>query len=448
MQKTKTENPIVDGIIWKQLLIFFFPIVVGTLFQQLYNTVDAVIVGRFVGKEALASVGGSAAVLANLVIGFFTGLSAGASVIISQFYGAGDRANLHKGLHTAYAFATIFGIVASIAGLILAPWLLTITKTPPEILADSTLYLRIYFGGIIFILIYNMGSSILRAVGDSKRPLYYLIVCCFLNIILDVLFVVYFHMGIAGAAIATLISQAVSAFLVTRTLMTSYDILKLLPREIRIDGSILKSELMIGFPSGIQSCIYSITNILIQASINSFGTDTAAAWAAYGKLDAVFWTIMGAFGITITTFAGQNYGAGRNDRVKKSVHACLGMAFIVSAGLIIFLVVFCRPLYQIFTTDKAVIDIGVYMLRFMTPTCIIFVFIEIYSGALRGIGDVIIPTLITLGGVFFIRIPWILLVMPKSHHLSTLILSYPISWIATAALLIPYYFYKSKKRLR
>lgn len=447
MQKSTTENPITDGVIWKQLLIFFFPIVIGTLFQQLYNTVDAIIVGRFVGKQALASVGGSAAVLTNLVIGFFTGLSAGASVIISQFFGAKDHKNLHKSLHTAYAFCLIFGVIISIVGFILTPWMLRITNTPAEILTDSIVYLRIYFSGIIFVLIYNMGSSILRAVGDSKRPLYYLIVCCFVNIILDILFVVYFNMGIAGAAIATLISQAISAVLVTKALMTSYDILKLELREIRIDLAILKSEFSIGLPSGLQSSMYSITNIIIQAAVNNFGTDTAAAWAAYGKLDAIFWTICGAFGIAITTFAGQNYGARRYERVKKSVHVCLGISLAVSSCIVVFLMITCRPLYHIFTADTHVIDLGVYMLRYIAPSYIVFIFIEIYSGALRGIGDVLVPTLITLSGVCFIRIPWVVFIIPKHTELSVLLLSYPVSWIATALLLIPYYFYRQKKIL-
>lgn len=445
MQKTKTTNPITEGIIWRQLLIFFFPIVIGTLFQQLYNTADAIILGRFVGKQALASVGGSPAVLSNLVIGFFTGLSAGATVIISQFCGAGDRKNLHRSLHTAYAFCLIFGAVISVIGYVFTPWLLTVTKTPADVLADSVLYLRIYFSGILFVLIYNMGSGILRAVGDSKRPLYYLIICCFLNIGLDIVFVVFFHMGVAGAAIATLLSQAVSAVLVTRTLMTSYDILKLELRKIRIDFSILKSQFRIGFPSGLQSSMYNITNIIIQAAINNFGTDTTAAWAAYGKLDAIFWTVCGAFGIAITTFAGQNYGAGLHDRVKKSVRVCLGMSLAVSAGIILILIAACRPLYHIFTTDAAVVDLGVYMLKYIAPSYIVFVFIEIYSGALRGIGDVFIPTLITLSGVCLIRIPWVVFITPRYNELSTLMLSYPISWIATALLLAPYYLYRTKK---
>ena len=441
------KNQITEGVIWKQLLIFFFPIMVGTLFQQLYNTVDAIIVGRFVGKQALASVGGSAAVLTNFVIGFFTGLSAGATVIISQFYGAKNLKQLSKGLHTAYAFSITVSLLISVSGWFATPALLHLLKTPADVIPDSILYLRIYFLGMIFTLTYNMGSSIMRAIGDSRRPLIYLIICCGINIVLDILFVIVFHMGIAGAAIATVISQGVSAILVTRSLMKSYGILKLELRSIRFHGALLKSELKIGLPGGIQSFGYSISNIIIQAVINDFGTDTAAAWAAYGKLDAIFWTVCGSFGIAITTFAGQNYGARKFNRVKKSVRVCLGMALGVCGSLIVFLMVFCRPLYHIFTTDYAVVDIGVYMLRLITPSYVIFIFVEIFSGALRGIGDVLIPSTITLGGVLLVRLTWILFVTPLTGELSTLLYSYPLAWGATALLLIPYYFHRRKQIL-
>ena len=447
MNTNKTTNPIISGVIWKQLLIFFFPIVVGTFFQQLYNTVDAIIVGRFVGKQALASVGGSAAVLSNLVIGFFTGLSAGATVVISQFCGAGDKKNLQDGLHTAYASALIFGVIISIAGFFSASWILEAMQTPQEVLADSVLYLKIYFCGLIFTFIYNMGSSIMRAIGDSRRPLIYLIICCFVNIILDLLFVVVFHMGIAGAALATLISQAISAVLVTKSLMSSYRTLELHLREIRLHNELFKAEFKIGLPSGIQSCLYAITNIIIQTSINGFGTDVAAAWAAYGKLDAIFWTVCGAFGIAVTTFAGQNFGAKQYNRVKKSTSICLLMALGTSFVLVTFLFLACEPLYHIFTTDRNVVDIGVWMLRLIAPSYILFVFIEILSGTLRGIGDVIIPTLITLGGVCFIRVPMALILTPMTGEVSTLIYSYPVSWGVTVLLLVPYFFYMKKKKL-
>lgn len=440
-------NQITEGVIWKQLLIFFFPIAVGTLFQQLYNTVDAIIVGRCVGKQALASVGGSAAVLSNFVIGFFTGLSAGATVIISQHFGAKNIKQLSRGLHTAYAFSVTVSITISVMGWLAAPALLRLLKTPSDVMPDSILYLRIYFLGIVFTLVYNMGSSIMRAIGDSRRPLLFLIICCALNIILDLFFVVGLGMGIEGAAIATVLSQAISSLLVTRALMKSYGILRLELKSIRFHADMLKSELRIGLPGGLQSFGYSISNIIIQAVINDFGTDTAAAWAAFGKMDAIFWTVCGSFGIAITTFSGQNYGARKYDRVKKSVRISLGMSLGVCGSLILFLMAFCRPLYVVFTADQNVIDIGVYMLRLITPSYIIFIFVEIFSGALRGIGDVLIPSAITLGGVLLVRLTWILLVTPRTGKLSTLMYSYPLAWGATALLLVPYYFYRRKKLL-
>lgn len=439
------KNQIIEGVIWKQLLIFFFPIALGTLFQQLYNTVDAIIVGRFVGKAALASVGGSPSVLSNMVIGFFTGLSAGAAVIISQFYGAGDSKNLNKSLHTAYAFSLIASVFVAILGYILTPWMLQATNTPVEIMQDSIIYLRIYFIGTIAMLNYNMGSGIMRALGDSKRPLYYLIVCCFLNIGLDILFVVYLHMGIAGAAIATVISQAVSAILVIRALMTEYDEIQLKLRELKIHFNLLKSELRLGIPGGIQFCMYSITNIIIQTAINGFGTDTAAAWGAFGKADMIFWTISGAFGTAITTFAGQNFGAKKVDRIHKSVRVCLGMDMGASLVIIGFLMAFCKPLLGIFTSDANVVQIGSYMMLTILPSYIIFVVVEVTSGALRGMGDVMIPTLITMGGVCGVRVPWMVFVLPIRPELSTILVSYPLAWIITAVLMIPYYLYRKKK---
>lgn len=438
-------NHITEGVIWKQLLLFFFPIVLGTFFQQFYNTIDAVIVGRFVGKEALASVGGSAGQIINLVVGFFTGLTAGATVIISQFYGARDGKSLGESIHTAYAFSLAGSVIITIAGILLAPYMLEKMNTTPELMADSTAYLQIYFGGIVFVFIYNIGSSILRAAGDSKRPLYYLIVCCFLNIVLDILLVVVFPLGVAGVAIATLASQAVSAVLVTRALMKSSDILSLSLKEIRFHRNVLRSQLRIGLPGGLQSVMYSFSNIIIQAALNQFGTDTTAAWAAYGKLDAIFWMISGAFGIAITTFVGQNFGAGKYDRIKKSVRICLFMDFSVAAILVVFLMLARVPLFGIFTADDNVIQIGSKMLEMITPCYVFFVFIEILSGALRGIGDVLIPMLLTMFGICALRIVWVAIAVPVSPSVATIIFSYPITWVLTSILFIIYYVYKQKR---
>ncbi len=446
-KETQLTNQITEGVIWKQLLIFFFPIVFGTFFQQLYNTIDTIIVGHFIGKGALASVGGSSTQIVNLVVGFFTGLSSGASVIIAQFYGARDERSVQESLHTAYAFSLLGSIVISIPGVLLAPYLLRWMNTPSELISDSTLYLRIYFAGILFVFIFNVGSSILRAIGDSRRPLYYLIICCVLNIVLDILCVVWLDMGVAGAAIATFFSQAASAVLVTRKLMVSGGILRLSLRQLRFHANALRSLLRIGMPAGFQSIMYSLSNVIIQSALNNFGTDTVAAWSVYGKLDAVFWMISGAIGISITTFVGQNYGARKYDRVKKSVRVCLGMDTLISAVLVVFFLTLRGPLFRIFTNDADVIRIGCEMMSLITPCYMFFIFIEVLSGALRGIGDVLIPTLITLGGVCIFRILWLFGALRLRPTVGAIILSYPVTWLTTSILFVVYYLYR-KRRLQ
>lgn len=441
----KNMNQITEGIIWKQLLLFFFPIVFGTFFQQLYNTIDTVIVGHFVGKEALACVGGSSSQIINLIVGFFTGLSSGASVVIAQFFGAHDERSVRESLHTAYAFSILGSSIITILGFVLAPNMLRWMHTPAELIPDSTIYMRIYFLGIIFVFIYNTGSGILRAIGDSKHPLYYLIYCCIINIILDVLFVVVFHLGVFGVAIATLISQFVSALLVTLNLMKSNGILQLFLREIRIYKSVLRSQLYIGVPAGMQSIMYSITNVIIQSALNSFGTDTVAAWSVYGKLDAIFWMVSGAFGIAITTFVGQNYGAGKKDRVLKSTRVCLGMDLTVSILLALFLIFSRNFLFRLFTNDPTVINIGSNMLMLIAPWYIVFIFIEVLSGALRGIGDVIVPMLLTMFGVCVLRIIWIFTTLKFHPTINAILFSYPVTWTLTAVLFIIYYIFKTKK---
>ena len=445
MNHTKSAGGrITEGVIWKQLLAFFFPILLGTFFQQLYNTVDMVIVGRFVGKEALASVGGSSGQVVNLVVGFFTGLSAGAGVIVSQYYGANDERNLNISIQTAYLFSVLGGILFTVLGISLAPMMLRLMNTPEELMADSAAYLRIYFAGIVFVFIYNIGSGILRSLGDSKRPLYYLIACCLVNIVLDLVMVAGLKLGVPGVAIATVISQAFSAFLVTRALMKSEDIYKLELRKFLFRGSVLRSQLFIGLPGGFQSVMYGLSNIIIQSAINVYGTDTAAAWATVSKLDAVFWMINGAFGISITTFVGQNYGAGKYDRMKKGVWDCLLMHQIFSVAVSAILLIFRVPMFRIFTEDADVIRIGGEIMMVIVPCYVVFSFVEIFSGALRAVGDVIIPMLLTMFGVCLFRIAWIFLIVPLRPSLQTIVLNYPISWGCTAALFILYYLRRTK----
>ena len=429
-KKNSGENQIITGVIWKQILIFFFPIAIGTLFQQIYNMADTIIVGRFIGTAALASVGGTASVVTYQLIMIFTGLSSGASVIISQCFGAGDTERLHRGLHTAFAFAIIASIVISIIGWFAAPWILEVTKTPAEIIDNSIIYLRIYFLGVLATFLYNMGSSIMRAIGDSKRSLYYLIVCSVLNIVLDLIFIIVFKLGIAGAALATIISQALSAILIIRSLTKDYELVKLELNKIRIHTPLLKAELRIGLPACVQTVMYGITNIVIQTFVNSFDTTTVAAWAVLGKVDVIFWAVNGAFGIAVTTFCGQNYGAGKLERVYKSVRSSLFMALIVGGSLLGTLAILAEPIFGLFTTDTQVVEIGVYMLLFMIPSYVIYIFVEIFTGALRGVGDVMIPTIITLSGVGLVRLPWLLIMVPLRQELSTVMISYPLAWAA------------------
>lgn len=439
------KNQITEGIIWKQLLLFFFPIVFGTFFQQIYNTADTIVVGRFVGKEALAAVGGSVTQIVNLIVGFFVGLSSGAAVVISQFYGAGDKKNLHHTLHTSYAFSIAAGIVMGIIGILISGPALEFMKTPEEIMRDSRIYLYIYFGGLVFNLIYNVGSSILRAVGDSKRPLYVLIVTCILNIILDIILVVWVHMGVTGVAVATVFSQAVSAVMVTVMLLKKDTMYQLYLKKIAFHGTALRSILRIGLPAGLESVMYNIANLIIQIFVNKLGTDTVAAWGTFAKIDAVFWMVINAFGIAITTFVGQNYGAGQKDRMRKSVRVCMVMSYASAVVLSVFLFAFAEPLYRIFTTDSNVINIGVHMMQFLLPSYFLYVMIGILSGALRGSGKVLVPMLLTCGGVCVLRIVWMFAVLPAFPGIDTIMLSYPVSWGITSVLFIIYYIKKFPK---
>ena len=439
------KNQITEGVIWKQLLIFFFPIVIGTFFQQIYNTADSIIVGRFVGKEALAAVGGSVNQIVNLMVEVFVGLTSGAAVIVAQFYGAGDRKNLDRTIHTSYAFALTVGILTGLLGIFISEPVLRLMKTPKELMADSTIYLHIYFLGIVFNVVYNMGASILRAMGDSRRPLYVLMISCVINILLDIFLVVVLKMGVSGAAVATVSCQGISACFVTGMLMGSHTFTPLKLQKIRFFSRSLISVLRIGIPAALEAAMYTIANLIIQVFVNELGTDTVAAWGTFGKIDAVFWMVINSFGIAITTFVGQNYGAGKTQRMRKSVRICLVMSYSAAFLVSGLLYAFARPLYSLFTTDNGVVQIGVDMLRFLMPSYFLYVVIGIFSGALRGAGRVVVPMILTCGGVCLLRIIWMFGLVPVCPGIKTIMLSYPVSWGITAVLFIIYYIKKFPK---
>jgi len=432
-------NAITEGVIWKQLLLFFFPIVLGTFFQQLYNTADAIIVGKGVGKAALAAVGGTTGTLINLLVGFFVGLSSGASVIIAQYYGARKGQAVSDAVHTSMALSVISGAALMLLGIGFSEPILRLMGTPEDVLSYAVPYIRIYFVGMIPSLIYNMGSGILRAIGDSRRPMVFLICATMTNIVLDVVLVLGLGLGVFGAGLATVFSQMVSAVLVLLTLRAAPPIYRLKLRQMRLHGAMLSRIVYIGLPAGLQSVMYSLSNIIIQAGVNGFGTDVMAAWTAYGKVDGLFWMTISAFGVAITTFAGQNFGARQYDRLRRSVRVCVNMCVGITVVLSALLILAGRPLLGLFTDDAQVLETGYGIIRLIVPTYITYILIEILSGAMRGTGDSFVPTILTLTGVCLLRMFWVMVIVPAHHDLHTLLLSYPITWVITSAMFLVYY---------
>ena len=310
MAKTlRGEADLLHGPVLQNMLRFALPILAGTLLQQLYSMVDAVVVGQFVGKTALAAVGGSAVAIINLLLNFFVGLCSGAAIVVAQYYGAHDRENVSRAVHTATLLAVWVGAIMTVIGVCFAPGLLSALDTPEDTMQYSIDYMRWYFAGMIPTMIYNMGSSILRAMGDSKRPLYFLLLCTGVNTVLDLLCVAVLRLEVAGAAIATSLSQLICAAFVIRSLMRRQDEARLMPAKLRPTPALVKRMLLFGLPAGLQSVLYNVTNLYVQKAVNLMGTDTVAAWSIYAKIDGVFWPISNAFGIAIMTFVGQNYGA-------------------------------------------------------------------------------------------------------------------------------------------
>lgn len=446
MKQSMAPQRITEGSISRQLLIFFFPILMGTFFQQMYNTVDTIIVGRYVGTEALAAVGSTGS-LVSLINGFFTGLGSGATVILSQYYGANDKSQVHKTIHTGVALAVILGLMITVIGCFLAPNLLTVLKTPPECLAPASLYIRIFFAGAVASMVYNMGAGILRAMGDSRRPMIFLIICCFTNIILDVLFVVILKMGVAGAAIATVLSQIISAVLLLDALIRLPDF-GLQWQELHIDFFLLRRILGIGVPAGLQFVTFDLSNILIQSGINSFGAATMAAWTAFGKTDSISWMISGAFGVSITTFVGQNFGAQKYRRIRQSVWICLAMSVSAIALVSTLEFLFRRWILGIYTSDPSVIEVGAYLMAIILPFNPIFMPMEILGGAMRGTGFSVVPTVITGTCICLFRVIWLLTVVFRWHSLKLLAMSYPISWTLSATVFFLVYLHGGWLRSR
>ena len=441
IRQKQVQTDITHGSVPKGILLYFMPIFFGSLFQQLYNTVDAVIVGNFVGTKALGAVGGSAGQLAGIVFNLLAGIASGATVTVAQHFGAQNLKAVHRDIHNSVTLAVIGSLIMTVLGILVSRPLFVAMSTPEDLLEESLVYIKILFVGLPVAFLFNMGSGILRALGDSKRPLYYLIVCCFVNIFMDLLFVAVFQMGVVGAAVATNIAQTVSAVLVIRQLMRLPEEFRLKIRELRIYPDVLKAQLRIGLPGGFSSSLYGIANMIIQSAINSLGTATVAAHAAFTKLDSLYWLVNSAFGIAVTTFVGQNYGAGRMDRVKQSTRWTLVYDVVGSLAIGALMVFGGNILMRLFTDSEEVVTIGVRMAVTMCPFYFLFCFIEVLSGSLRGLGNVLVPTVLTLSGICVLRVVWTFVVVPMNPVLETVMAVFPISWGVTAVLFIIYYLF-------
>lgn len=448
MENTMKKNPITEGVIWKQMLLFCIPIMVGTLFQQLYNIVDVIVVGRFVSTKALACVGGSSGMMINLFVGFFTGMTSGVTVIVARYFGAADWWHLNEGIHTSIAIAIIGGVLFGVLGVAFAPLLLQFLGTPNELMNSSLLYLHIYFIGILFTFLFNTGSAILRALGDSKQPLYYLMICCFVNIVLDVLLVVVFHLGIAGVAIATVTAQAVSSYMVLHALQHLNVEFRVKWKQIKFHKQLFFEIIRIGLPAGIQSVMNSLSGMIMTSAVNSLGTIAVAGNTAYAKLDGIYWMVSNAFSVSIATFVAQNLGAKKFDRVKQSIVSCMILDFVLSSGLSVFFFSTSQFLLHLFTNDSFVIDQALQVMKAIAPYYWIVPIYEVLASSLRGMNDVFVCMIINIIGLCGVRAAWIFFLIKHPSSIYQIIISCPVSWIFTAICTTLYFIYNFPRLMK
>lgn len=426
-----------EGTIWKKLLIFALPLMLSNFLQQLYNTADLLIVGRFIGTEAQAAVGATGS-LSNMLIGFFIGLSTGCAVVVAQMYGAEDEDGLYRMVHSSMSIALVSGVVLSVAGFFLSTPLLRLMNTPEEILADASVYLRIFFAGSIPSLLYNMGAGILRSVGDSKRPFYFLAVSSITNILLDLLFIAVFGWGVAGAAWATVISNIIAAVLVMMSLSKTDESYKLYLRDIAFHGPVGKRALKIGVPTGLQSVLISGSNVIIQTAVNGFGTLAVAGYAAAGRIDGFVWVTLNAVALAAMTFMGQNIGAGKIERAKKGLRQAIVLVVIVSGGLGAFFLIFAGPLAALFNPDPAVTFYIRQVMLYILSIYWLFGINEVIGGALRGVGRSMVPMLVTLICMSGFRVFWVYVILPLNRTFDFMLLAYPLSYILTIIVYLIY----------
>ncbi|MFT4106427.1 MAG: MATE family efflux transporter [Lacrimispora sp.] len=432
MKKQQRENQkaMTEGVIWKQLLSFSIPLLLGNLFQQLYNTVDSIVVGNFVGSQALAAVGSSNSLI-NLIIGMSMGIGTGAGVIISQYYGAGEKEKLQWAVHTSIALSLIGGGLLTLIGILLSPLLLEWMGTPEDVMPNSVSFLRIFFSGSIFNLVYNMGAGILRAVGDSKRPLYYLGISSVVNVVLDLLFVAVFKMGTAGAGIATVIAQAVSSVLIIRSLVKTGECYRLIPSRIAIDKRMMVRILRLGIPTGIQQSIIALSNVVVQANVNIYGAAAMAGFGAYTKIDGFAMLPLQSFCLASTVFTGQNIGAGNAKRVKQGIFQGIVISLGYTALISTLLYFYAEPFLKIFSPDPDVIQYGTSTMVILLPFYWTMAIHQILMGSIRGSGRTMVSMMIGVGNMCLLRMVYINFLVPFFPSFEAVMWCYPITWVTT-----------------
>ena len=427
-----------SGNIVRHIFSFALPLLVGNVFQQLYNTVDTWVVGNFVSNEAFSAVGTVGPII-NMLIGFFMGLSAGAGVVISQYYGAKREEDVSRAVHTSVVMTLIIGAVFTFIGIGMTPFMLRLMKTPPEVLPESTAYLTIYFSGLMGLMLYNIGSGILRAVGDSQRPFYFLVVCAILNTVLDLLFVLVFHMGVEGVALATILSQGVSAILVMITLLRTGGCIRLSVRKLRLHFDMLSKIVRVGIPAALQMAVTTFSNIFVQSYINYFGADCMSGWTAYAKVDQLLFLPMQSISLASTTFVGQNLGRNQPERARQGVSVALKMALCATVIMMIPLLIFAAPIVGFFNDKPQVIEYGAMLLRWMSPFYVLCCFNQIYSGALRGAGNTKAPTIIMLSSFVLFRQIYLYVMSGICNEIIPIAMSYPAGWLLCSSLTTLYY---------
>lgn len=435
----RRDTDMTEGGIPRLLIYFALPLMIGNVFQQLYNTVDSIVVGNYVSKQALAAVGCTGPVI-NALFGLFGGLAAGAGVVISQFYGAHDKEKLHKTVQTTIAMSLVMCVVLTALGVWLTPMMLELMSTPEDVMADATEYLRIYFWGISGVIMYYIGAGILRAVGDSTRPLYFLIFSALTNTVLDVVFVKYFSMGIAGAAIATVIAQVLSAVLVMLLLIRCKADYRIDCRDLHITRSILSKICAIGIPSALQLAITAFSNMFVQSYINRFESSCMAGWTACSKVDSFALLPMMSLSVAITTFVGQNLGAGNYERARSGAKSGLVIGLIIMAVVLVPLYIFAPQIVTLFNKEAEVVEFGGLFIRIVAPFYLMFAINQVYSGALRGAGDTRSTMFIMLGSFVVFRQVYLFAVYKLGGGIDAIVLGYPAGWVLCSILLLIYYY--------